>query len=140
MGIIIIILCVIVLILYPIVGRRVTFLNDFKPRELKLFISMGFLIGGAVTAVAAVTIYRTKRIPEKIITYQNGILKFSDGFSCRIEEVKSVICTSAVDYGSDTAFNIISMGVGNTGSLTVFVGGKKRFITGLKTLKRQTTD
>ena len=134
-GLIIIILCVIALILYPIVGWRFTFLNDFEPWELKFFISMGFVMGGAITAVSAFMIRRTSRIPEKIITYQNGILKFSDGFTCRIEEVKSVRCNPDVNYGSDTVFDIISMGASTAGTLTVVVGDYERVYKKIENVK-----
>lgn len=118
-GVFIIFLCVLALILYPIVGWRFTFLKDFEAWQLVFFAVGGFVLGGVMIAVSAFMLYRANRTPEAIIKYRDGILYFAGGFSCRIEEVESVRCSS---YG-----NIVDVvhDYAPQNTLTVVVGGKE---------------
>lgn len=83
---------------------------------------MGFvliLIGIACTVMMIISIVRFCRLPENLITYENGELKFHNGFTCRPAEVTGLDCKKA-----DPAYKNIRYDFG-FGLITVWVGEKK---------------
>ncbi len=75
------------------------------------------LIGVACTVMMIITLVRYCRLPNELITYENGILTFPKG-SCRADEVDSVSCTEtkpnykSVSY--DFGFGIVTAEVNGT--------------------------
>ena len=93
-------------------------------------------IGGAIAIFFAVfTWTRAKNTPVNVIVFNNGVLKFADGFSCKIEEVQTVRCAPDVHYGNDTILDAVAMGTSSTGSLTVVVGGSERVYRKIENVK-----
>ncbi len=77
------------------------------------------LIGIACTVMMIISIVRFCRLPENLIMYENGELKFHNGFTCRPAEVTGLDCKKA-----DPAYKNVKYDFG-FGLITVFVGDKK---------------
>ncbi len=123
-GAVIIFLCILVAILYPVVLYRFTFWYDYEAWKLKLAFGGAIVLGIVLIAVGAFMLYRANRVPEVIIKYRDGILYFSDGFSCRIEEVDSVRCSPVCNH------------YGNCDTLIVVVNGERRTYSMIENVQR----
>ena len=123
-GAVILILSVLVYVLFPIVLWRFTFLDYYDEWELKYFFIWGIVMGAVLIIVGAFMLFRAHRVPEIIIKYADGILYFGDGFSCRIEEVDSVRCSS-----TRTRYR-------NYDNLTVVVNGNERTYKMIENVQR----
>ena len=123
-GAVILILCVLVYFLYPVVLWRFTFLDYFDEWELKYYFICGIVLGAVLIIVGGFMLFRAHRVPDIIIKYSDGILYFAGGFSCRIEEVDSVRCSSA-----HTRYQ-------NYDNLTVVVNGSERTYKMIENVQR----
>ncbi len=94
------------------------FINDME--DIYSYIGMALMILGFIlTALMVFTLIRFCRLPENLITYENGVLTFPKGITLRPEEISSVDFTKA-----NPAYQNVSYDFG-FGLIKVEAGSKK---------------
>ena len=93
-------------------------MDDFP--EALSYIGLALIILGVIlTGLMIFSLVRFCRLPDDLITYENGVLTFPKGVQCRAEDVTSVDCDKANPSYKNVTYDF------GFGKIKVIAGGKK---------------
>lgn len=95
----------------------ITYIFSDDMADVYSYVALALMILGVIlTAMMIFSLVRFCRLPENLIIYENGVLTFPNGKSCRADEVTSINCNRAnpsyknVTY--DFGFGLIKVSAG----------------------------
>ena len=110
--------CILMAVVGALFACAYAFLDGFTTPILVMGIVL-LIIGVVLTGLMIFSLVRFCRLPENLITYENGILTFPNGEKYRAEEVTSVSCDKANPSYQNMTYDF------GFGKIKVFIGSKK---------------
>lgn len=106
------------------------------------YIAFGLIvIGIACTGMMVFTLVRYCRLPEILISYENGVFTFPKGVQCRASEISDINYNEAKPYYKDVSydfgFGLIKLTVNGKQIKVYYVAGAANACERLKTLVRE---